>query len=240
MSVPEMNAAAGQPPLELSLCEREQIHIPGAIQPHGAMLAVLADSWRVTHASANLDRMIGRSAATVLGMRLEDVIGLAACRVLREKKTGASVAIIPGPDGSSLHLQAHASGRHVCIDIEPAAVDSYNDVSYARAQSVLKTFQQAATSVELCELAVCGLKAIGGYHRVMAYRFAEDGHGEVIAEAREARLEPFLGLHYPAADVPSRPGDTMCGSASARSPIPAMCRCRFWSMPRSTTARRSI
>jgi diguanylate cyclase (GGDEF)-like protein/PAS domain S-box-containing protein len=46
------------------------------------------------------------------------------------------------------------------------------------------------------------LKAISGYDRVMAYRFYEDGHGEVIAEAREASLKAYLGQHYPASDIP--------------------------------------
>ncbi len=36
----------------------------------------------------------------------------------------------------------------------------------------------------------------------MAYRFHEEGYGEVIAEARGARLEPYLGLRYPASDIP--------------------------------------
>jgi light-regulated signal transduction histidine kinase (bacteriophytochrome) len=47
-----------------------------------------------------------------------------------------------------------------------------------------------------------GLRAISGFDRVMAYRFHDDGHGEVIAEARAPQLEPYLGLHYPASDVP--------------------------------------
>src|SRR5664279_5241393 len=66
----------------------------------------------------------------------------------------------------------------------------------------VRVFNYAATRAELCELAVRGLKAITGYDRVMAYRFGADGHGEVIAEAREAQLEPYLGLRYPATDVP--------------------------------------
>jgi diguanylate cyclase (GGDEF)-like protein len=40
------------------------------------------------------------------------------------------------------------------------------------------------------------------YDRVLAYRFAQDGHGEVIAEARAVRLKPYLGLRYPATDIP--------------------------------------
>jgi light-regulated signal transduction histidine kinase (bacteriophytochrome)/CheY-like chemotaxis protein len=172
------------------------------------MLAVLADRWLVTHASANLESMLDRTASSALGMPLEDVIGIAACCAIKSNATGASVAlgqaqIIPGRDGFSLHLQAHVSGRHIIIDIERAGGHRQQDASFARAQAVLETFRHATTAVELCELAVRSLKAIGGYDRVMAYRFGKDGHGEVIAEARELHLEPFLGLHYPAADIPS-------------------------------------
>jgi two-component system, chemotaxis family, sensor kinase Cph1 len=69
-------------------------------------------------------------------------------------------------------------------------------------QSVLEAFKLATGRGELCELAVRGLRTISGYDRVMAYRFADDGHGEVIAESHAAQMEPFLGLRYPAADIP--------------------------------------
>jgi light-regulated signal transduction histidine kinase (bacteriophytochrome)/CheY-like chemotaxis protein len=210
MDVPDLGAAAASPPLlGLSLCEREQIHIPGAIQPHGAMLAVLADSWLVTHASANLETITGRSAASALGQPLSCVIGGVAFDELRDTASRELIVFgrvlnVPGPQGSTLHLQAHRSGRHICIDIERNGIDHTRGAPFALAQSVLTTFQHATTCVELCEFAVRGLKSIGDYDRVMAYRFAEDGHGEVVAEARDPDLEPFLGLHYPAADVPSQ------------------------------------
>jgi chemotaxis family two-component system sensor kinase Cph1 len=37
---------------------------------------------------------------------------------------------------------------------------------------------------------------------VMVYKFHADGHGEVIAESRRADLTTWLGLHYPAEDIP--------------------------------------
>ena len=43
-----------------------------------------------------------------------------------------------------------------------------------------------------------------GFDRVMVYQFHPDGSGEVIAEAAEASLERFLGLHYPASDIPKQ------------------------------------
>jgi light-regulated signal transduction histidine kinase (bacteriophytochrome) len=36
----------------------------------------------------------------------------------------------------------------------------------------------------------------------MAYKFLDDGSGHVIAESKLDELEPFLGLHYPASDIP--------------------------------------
>jgi diguanylate cyclase (GGDEF)-like protein/PAS domain S-box-containing protein len=70
------------------------------------------------------------------------------------------------------------------------------------ARQVVVAFKHAGSALELCELAVDGLKALSGYDRVMAYRFHDDGHGEVIAEARDASLEPYIGQHYPASDIP--------------------------------------
>jgi chemotaxis family two-component system sensor kinase Cph1 len=48
--------------LDMSRCEREPIHIPGAIQPHGALIAANADGLAISHASANLAAILGRPA----------------------------------------------------------------------------------------------------------------------------------------------------------------------------------
>ena len=41
-----------------------------------------------------------------------------------------------------------------------------------------------------------------GYDRVMAYKFHDDDHGEVFSEVTKPGLDPYLGLHYPATDIP--------------------------------------
>ena len=60
--------------IDLSVCDREPIHIPGAIQPHGALLAFDPDSLRVEQAAGDF--------AAVLGFEGE-VIGADARAVLR-------------------------------------------------------------------------------------------------------------------------------------------------------------
>jgi len=204
---PTSSRKGTSPALDLSGCASEPIHIPGEIQPHGALLAALADGLLVTHASANLAAILRRPVDAVLGRSLESAIGEAACRTLLDAGTSSGVASdrvhsLSLPDGGMLYLRAHRTGRHICVDIEPTGVEPLQRWPIFMARSVVETFWHAASVVKLCELAVQGLKSISGYDRVMAYRFYEDGHGEVIAEARDASLKAYLGQHYPASDIP--------------------------------------
>jgi diguanylate cyclase (GGDEF)-like protein len=191
--------------IDYSSCEQEPIHVPGAIQPNGAVIAALADSLLVTHASANLAAFLGQPPGAVLGRKLAHAIGDSACQALQDPgphdwNAPGALPVIAGSDGRELTLHAYRSGRHICIDIEPDGLPTTSPATLVR--SVLETFRHAGTRQELCGLAVRGLKALVGYDRVIAYRFHADGHGEVIAEAREEHLEPYLGLHYPATDIP--------------------------------------
>ena len=85
----------------LMSCEREPINSPGAIQPHGALLAALAESLVITHASANLFEILGRSARAVLGRHLTEVIDGAAGRLPQstDEALFGQRQIMPGPDG---------------------------------------------------------------------------------------------------------------------------------------------
>ncbi len=205
------------PGLDPSECEREPIHIPGAIQPHGAMLAVLAGSGIITHASANMAAILGYSAKAVLGQPIESAIGKAAWQVMKTSKPGEKiVAGAPswkiGPDARDISLNAYWTGPHIGIDLEPAypwqahsvAQDSIQTQTplLMEVQSILETFERATTKLELCQSAMRGVQALTGYDRVMVYRFGEQGQGEVVAEANAPHLNPYLGNNYPTTDIP--------------------------------------
>lgn len=196
------------PDLDLARCSQENIHIPNAIQPHGALLAARTCDLVITHASANLAAILGKSAAQALGRPIREIIGDAAWRVL----LGASSRSDPGSsqanvrttvDGVSFHLSGHRSGSLLCIDIEPALED-FHGLPINMVQSILETFDQATTRAELFKLAVSALRDLTGYDRVMAYRFGPTGDGQVIAEVHEPDLLPYLNLRYPASDIPEQ------------------------------------
>jgi light-regulated signal transduction histidine kinase (bacteriophytochrome) len=194
-------------------CEKEPIHAPQAIQPHGALLAARQDSLRITHASANLAAILGREAADMLGQDLGAALGTAmrdtVLAALPEGQTADGRVLhshgqrLPVTGGGAVILTAHRSGDHVCIDIEPDRPEPLA-ATLTMAQAVLHSFEEACDPRHLARLAVRGLRDLTGYDRVMAYCFAPDGSGEVIAEDLAAGLEPYFGLHYPASDIPAQ------------------------------------
>ncbi|MDB6015359.1 MAG: putative bacteriophytochrome [Gammaproteobacteria bacterium] len=48
------------------------------------------------------------------------------------------------------------------------------------------------------------MRVATGFDRAMVYRFLPDGSGVVAAEDATNGLESFLGLHYPASDIPKQ------------------------------------
>ena len=62
---------------------------------------------------------------------------------------------------------------------------------------------ESKSILDLCLSAVQEVQRLTSFDRVMVYRFHEDLHGEVIAEAVRPGVESYLGLHYPASDIPA-------------------------------------
>jgi light-regulated signal transduction histidine kinase (bacteriophytochrome) len=204
-------AVEGTPPTssgrDMTSCDLEMIHIPGAIQPHGAFLASGPDG-RIAHASDNLAAFLGVPAAAALGQDLAAIIGAEASDALRQAGPGPARAgsfyQLRRPDGA-LRLRGFRSGPYLGVDIETPGAPVDEVAALLGAQALLARLEGAGSRMELCAWAVAGLRAITGYQRVMAYRFDPvEGHGEVIAEALEPGLDPYLGLHYPASDIPAQ------------------------------------
>lgn len=210
MAAPDLSPR--QPmPLDLSECEREPIHIPGAIQPHGMLFAVDHGAGHVVvQVSANAGLQLGVRPARVLGASLLERFD-EACRGSLEGALLASsrsrqgrVGLTVG--GSPWTGLVHDNGDVVIVEAERSEEPPPDDV--AREQAALRELMTnllAAESVgALHELLPHGLRRLTGYERVMLYLFDDTGAGEVVAEARDPELEPYLGLRYPASDIPAQ------------------------------------
>ena len=62
-------------PITLTNCDREPIHIPGAIQPYGFLLCLDPTTRRIVQASANTGTLIGLAAESLLHGGLDQLLG---------------------------------------------------------------------------------------------------------------------------------------------------------------------
>ncbi len=160
----------------------------------------------MTHVSANVSAFLGSAASAILGLPFNSLVGDIAAAELGDPPHGRVRSCqLPGASAigrGTLHLQSHRAGPRIVVDIEELSSAAWQHPDMTQVQWVLKSFETAKSRVELCDLAVRGLRKITGYDRIMAYRFGPEGHGEVVAEACAAHLDPYLGQRYPASDIP--------------------------------------
>ncbi len=194
--------------VNLTNCDREPIHVPGTVQPFGFLLALVSD-FTICMASENAPDYLGVDLASLLQRPLMAVVSPDAATAIR-----ARVDYLTGPDavervfgvdlvgtGRLFDLAIHFSGAYLVFEAEPSIVEpGVNSGELVRL--MLGRIRKTAGMTDLAQEAARQLKALTGFDRVMVYRFHPDGSGEVIAEVAAPGLEPFLGLHYPASDIP--------------------------------------
>ena len=193
-------------------CAREPIHVPSLVQPHGYLFACDADGWIVTHVSSNVANLTGKAIKPLFGTSLPAILGEPAVDALAQSVQAAGgdtclpgrvfATRIKGQKGlfdASVHV---FNGRRI-VEIEPVREGRITQ-PLDLVRTILAKLQQARTLGELCEHTVHRIKDLIGYDRVMIYRFLGDGSGQVIAEAREDDIEPFMNLRYPASDIPQQ------------------------------------
>jgi light-regulated signal transduction histidine kinase (bacteriophytochrome) len=199
---------------DLTACDREPIHIPGAVQPHAALLALHPDSLCVVHA--------GGATATLLGTAPQALLGQTADRFLRPDHLARLRALLgtgqpnvrpllafsmqAASGGSIADVIVHRAGGPpglFVLEFEPRHEDEPEN-PLALVQTMVRHVQQAEGPHAFCEAVATEVRAVTGFDRVMVYRFLADGSGAVIAEARREETASFLGLHYPESDIPKQ------------------------------------
>lgn len=195
---------------DLDACAREPIHIPGAIQPHGVLLAVREPDLVCIQASANTDALLGRAASAFVGRNLAGNLGPAfQAQIASALAAGDPREVSPlrsDVGGRVYDVLLHRHDGVLIIELEPASDDASTTVfahHHRRLQMALAAMRAASDLFALYPIIARTVAELSGFERVMVYRFDADWHGAVVGEALASpEVDSYLGLHYPASDIP--------------------------------------
>ncbi|EZP57290.1 MULTISPECIES: histidine kinase dimerization/phosphoacceptor domain -containing protein [Sphingomonas] len=191
------------PSLDLTACDREPIHIPGAIQPHGLLLVAEAGPGHAVIAGAGA--IEARLATHWQGRPLADLLGQDIQALLHHLPGGldaTSQIVVPGI-GESFVATVHRGGTHLLVELEPVAgAPASVSTTLAWLDAVAASFERAADLQTLYDRAAGAFRMLTGFDRVMIYRFLDDDAGQVVAEDRDPSLATFRNHRFPASDIP--------------------------------------
>src|SRR5579863_5646385 len=164
--------------VDLTNCDREPIHIPGSIQPHGCLLACDALANRILRCSENAGSFLAPSSRDPIGQPLGEYFSPDVAHDFRNALAQSSEPRRPGlllgyslaSDGRRFDVAAHRHGDCAIIEFENAAEQRKNPLDLARA--LIARTQSLATVEEIVRQSPRYLQTVLDYDRVMVYQFA--------------------------------------------------------------------
>lgn len=192
-----------------SACAQEQIQFSGAIQPHGYLLCCDSMDYVIRHVSANCGEFFGVPAQELIGLPLTEVFETWAVAELQAPPQGNAdappeyvLSTNIGVNASRCDVSVHRNQGLLHIEIESDA--TRGDRSGAEMAHRMSTLfaGAAAKGEDVHRIAAEQVRELTGFERVMVYRFLADGSGEVVSEALSDAVPSYLGLRFPASDIP--------------------------------------
>ena len=190
-------------------CENEVIHNIGYIQSFGFLFAIDPKDFRITHVSENLSDWFNQPINEILGAPLNKLVGKEIIHQCNNALAHSTISTQREYVGRIQKGEAfcevfvHLKQERFIFELQPNYEPKPLNIKLLdRVQNVLGRLRKLPDVQSLVEQAVDELRFITGFHRVKAYKFLSDGAGEVIAESKVDKVDSFLGLRFPAFDIP--------------------------------------
>ncbi len=188
------------PATDLQTCAQEAIHIPGAIQPHGALLVLRPEDMAVVQASVNAEQFLGHSVA--FGQPPRGHLDALLPKIEAWYRSSEPSFQAPLVEVQAV-VSAHRAQGSIIVEIEEAPHSTFDDLF-----PKLRIFGQILAgqadvdgSMTACARFIAELTA---FDRVLVYRFDENWNGHVVAEHGNGTLPSYLDLRFPAKDIPAQ------------------------------------
>jgi light-regulated signal transduction histidine kinase (bacteriophytochrome) len=195
--------------LNLENCAHEPIHIPGFIQPHGALI-VFTESLTISGWSANCESLLGfkpelHAPARSLPVDTEIYNAINDIQSSMDKGEASPLALETRLENDLFDVVIHGHLHCVLVEFEHRDLPSDEVASFAlKAHRAMDRVRRQKSIDTLLQIAVEEIQKLTGFDRVMAYVFRHDDSGDIVTEQRRPDLDAYVGRRYPASDIPAQ------------------------------------
>lgn len=199
--------------VDLTNCDREAIHIPGLIQPHGILFVLQEPELTILQVSKNTFALLGIYPEDLLGKELISLIGSEQIAKIQECLSADFENVNPLQISIANHHEtfwfegiAHRTAESVILELEPnkSNLPPNFNTFYQIVKATIDRMRNALTLQDLCQIIAKEVRKITGFDRVMIYQLDSENGGIVIGEDKLKELDSFLNLHYPPSDIPKQ------------------------------------
>lgn len=199
---------------EAEFCGKVPLNQTNLIQPHGVMLVVKKDDLSILQASENADVIFAKPAAELVKDKLPSFLATDELAQLNDLFQGNVTGKLPflfHVNNQSYLSSVEQQAQFYILEIEKAPHEAGKQTSfitiYQDVKLVMAAIEACATTEETCRTVAKELKKLSGFDKVMVYCFDKEWNGDVVAEEMEEGMESYLGLKFPASDIPKQARD---------------------------------
>lgn len=191
--------------VDLTNCDKEPIHLIGQVQAYGMLLVLRSSDFMMMRASANVFEFFSRKREAFNTWTLDDLFGAAEGHRLREHVVAENTTTLEVIISDAHYIIIpHYTDSLIYIELEPLNVRTDPRLGQQQLTEIITKLSEATAAQEMCDIAAALVKEFLDYDRVMVYQFDERWNGQIVAETREKELDSWLGMHYPATDIPQQ------------------------------------
>ncbi len=186
--------------VDLSICAKEPIHIPGFIQPHGYLVTYDKKTSLISGYSKNIVNHpnLNTNVVDYLGEELLKKINDAIASFDSSLDLNSKTIIC-----NDKEIYVSTTQDEVILEFINTVPQNYNTTHFDLLKS-MKRINKIHNFDEKFDAIAFEFKKLTKIDRVMIYKFDEEYNGQVIAEAKEEHLNTYLNLFFPESDIPKQ------------------------------------
>lgn len=202
----------GKKTYDSEFCGSLPLHIINLVQPYGVLVVLDKNDLNIVQVSENVNELFALNPEQIVNTSFREYIPAEQLTEFKQQLAAGKAVKLPigfTIKGNNYSALVHEKDQYILIEIDKQprrAQSSFIDV-FHKLKHAMSQIEHASTTAEVCDTAISELKRISGFDKIMIYQFDADWNGIVIAEIFEPGMAPYMGLRFPASDIPKQARD---------------------------------